>query len=287
MKKTFLVPVLCLVLVSAGFSMGFSLKLKGGMAYVTGGDYNKAIDGINAYSDAFYSTVTGTFSKLSLGMDVGGELILDVNESFGIGIGVGYISLSKDAEKSTGTWSFLGFPMTDTDTITPSVSAIPITLNIYYKVPMGGMNLNFFAGAGLYLSKVKIDRVRTSTFLALGTDITFDASKTAFGFQGGIGLDIPVSGNISFIIDVTGRYVRLSDIMGDYTLVPTVLGITGATETGTDYYIWTYDYTSGGTAYHMFSLGKTGPSGTAYSSVQHGTFDFTGVNGQAGFKISF
>ncbi len=287
MKKVLTAVFLLLFLSTVGFSMGFSLKLKGGAAYVSGGGYNTAIQGINDYNLAYYDNPTGTFSKLNWGMDLGGELILNVNESFGIGLGAGYLSLSRDAEEFSGDWSLWIFDFTDTESIATSFSTIPVTLNLHYFLPLGGMNLDIYGGVGMYISKVKIRDIITSTFLGLGVDTDFEASKSAFGFQGGIGLDIPVSGNISFILDVTGRYVRLTDLQGEYTAAARVLGVWGTPVTGNNYYFWTYDYTSGGTAYPGFTLAETGPSGSSYSNVKHGTVDLSGVAAQAGLKISF
>lgn len=287
MKKALLGLVLCLLIVTAGFSMGFSLKLKGGAAYIGGGDYNSAIQGTNDEYAASYSSVSGTFSKLSLGMDLGAEFILDINENFGIGLGVDYMSFSRNAQVATGNWTFIIFPITDTDSIEPNISTIPVTLNLHYKVPAGPVKFDLFAGVGYYISKVKIHRIMTTTFLALGSDIDFSANKGAFGFQGGVGIDIPIGGNISFIVDVTGRYARLSDIEGDYTQINTIFGVVQPATTGSDYYFWADKYTYNGTAYQMFNLSKNGPSGAAYSDVRHGNFDFSGVSGQAGIKINF
>jgi len=285
-----LTVVLCLVLATFSFSMGFSLKLTGGAAYISSGGYNDAIEGLNSYNAAEYDTVSGSFSKLSLGMSFGGEFILNINENWGVGLGVGYMQFSHDTETVTGSWSFLGIPMTDHMTLKPTVTSIPITLNVHYTMPLGGVNLNLFAGVGYYISKFKVDTGFDSTFLLIGSSDTFASNSIAgqFGFQGGLGLEIPLGGNFSFVADITGRYVSLTDIKGDYTETATILGL-HASGTGTDQYFYTYEHNLGGTWYNDMALVKdvNAPAGTSNRNAVHGKFDLTGVSGQVGFKIGF
>lgn len=79
MKKTLIVCLLCLSLSAWGFSSGLSLRLGGGLSYLTGGDLNKAIQSQNEYYQAQFSTVSGEFQKLSYGMDFGAELVLNLS----------------------------------------------------------------------------------------------------------------------------------------------------------------------------------------------------------------
>ncbi len=287
MKKLLCVAVLTLFLATVGFSMGFSLKLTGGAAYITSGDYNDAIEGTNAYIAHYGQNITSTYSKLQFGMDLGVEFILNVTENIGIGLGVGYMQVSHDTETVEYDYDLLWWTLHDLQTLKPSVSAIPLTLNFHYAMPMGGVNLNFFAGVGFYLSTMKVDQRVKDYYIIVPYDLTlsYKASKTAFGFQGGIGLDIPISGNVSFVVDVTGRYARLSDIMGDYTITGTFLGTVN--ESGSNYYYYAYDLSAGGTTYKMHTLIDDAhkPTGSTYS--RHGNFDLTGVSAQAGFRINF
>jgi len=291
MKGVILGLVLCLFLVTFSFSMGFSLKLTGGAAYITSGGYNDGIAGTNAFYAAEYTSVSGAFSKLNLGMSLGGEVILDINENFGIGLGVGYMQFSHDTETVTGNWNFFGMPFVDTLTLKPTVTSIPITLNLHYMMPMGGVNLNLFAGVGYYISKMKVDQSADSTFLTIATTYTFDSNSIGgqIGFQGGLGLEIPLGGNFSFVVDVTGRYVSLSDIKGDYTDYRSLLGIPIVNTAGTDSYFYTFEHNLSGTWYKRLAwvTDADKPSGTGNRNVVHGKFDLTGVSGQAGFKIGF
>jgi hypothetical protein len=290
MKKVMLGVVLCLFLATFSFSMGFSLKLTGGAAYITSGDYNNGIEGLNAYYAASSGPVTGTFSKLSLGMNFGGEFILNIDESFGIGLGVGYMQFSHDTETITGTGIF---GTVNTWTLKPTVTSIPITLNVHYTLPLGGVNLNLFAGVGYYISKVKVDSSQSlwsGLLLTSSNAFTSNSIGGQFGFQGGLGLEIPLGGNFSFVADITGRYVSLKDIKGDYTISGiSIFTIPLPSVSGTDQYYYAYEHSYSGTWYKVIGMSTdvSKPSGMTNRNVAHGTFDLTGVSGQAGFKIGF
>lgn len=293
MKKASLVIAFCFSLTTFGFSMGFSLKLTGGAAYITSGGYNDGIEGTNALNAADYASVTGSFSKLQLGMNFGGEIILDINENFGIGLGAGYMQFSHNTETVTGNWSMFGIPFVDTITLKPSVTSIPITLNVHYTMPMGGLNLNLFAGVGYYISKMKVDQSFNSTSgtFTAASSYTFDSNSISgqIGFQGGLGLEIPLGGDFSFIVDITGRYVSLGDIKGDYTWQASLMGFPLVDQTGTDSFFYTYEFNNSGTWNRLLDwvTDAAKPSGAHDRNAVHGKFDLTGVSAQAGFKVGF
>ena len=287
MKKVLLGVVLCLFLATFSFSMGFSLKLTGGAAYIASGDYNGGIDGLNAYYDAISGPVTGSFSKLSLGMNFGGEFILNINENWGVGLGVGYMQFSHDTETITGP-GIMG--TVNAWTLKPTVTSIPITLNVHYTMPMGGVNLNLFAGVGYYISKMKVDSSESLwSGLLVTSSNAFDSNSIGgqFGFQGGLGLEIPLGGNFAFVVDITGRYVSLTDIKGDYTTSGiSIFSIPLPSVTGTDQYFYTYTGTHSGVSYKLLAM-STDADAAGTPSAVHAKFDLSGVSAQAGFKIGF
>ena len=290
MKRILVGLCFLLVLSSLCFSMSFSLKLKGGVSLISSGDYNDAIEGRNAYIASFGNDISGTFSKLSLAMDFGGEFIVNVTDQFGIGVGGGYIQASRAMETVSYNYLFIIFTIDAAYGFKPTLTAIPLTLNFHYTPSFGGVKLDLWAGPGLYFCKMKIEGSEQDALLIFPfTDtFTFEGSKTVFGFQGGIGLEIPIGGNISFVVDVTGRYARMSDIQGNFNLTGELVGIP-VTINATDYFYYSYTFTPGSTAFPLQTWvnDANAPSGTHVSSVRHGNFDFTGVSGQAGFKITF
>ena len=282
MKKTLVVLCLCCVLASYGFGSGFSLKLSGGLNYLMGGDYNEIIQGLNDwYHNATSASISNDFKKLKLGWNAGAELIVNFTDSLGLGLGVGYISASN---KTTLTASVGA--ISQVDTYRPSISAVPITLNFHYFLPVGPrMNIHFFAGPGLYLGSVKLDN--ELIVQALATDYTASLkpdSSTAFGVQGGLGLEIGLSSNIFLVLDVQGRFAKFTELKGPFTVSGTAYGLPiNISGTGT---IWYKEKLAGGTYYASWDVDAAQPTGTDLRNVHAASFSLSGISAQLGFRIA-
>jgi hypothetical protein len=285
MKKLFFIGVLCLSLATAGFSMGFSIKATGGLSLLMGGDYNTIVADQNALAHTLTgSTVDTEFSKLGMGLDFGGEFILLFTDSMGIGLGAGYITASKESTLGLHDGAFSW-----SRTYTPSVSAIPFTLNFHFFLPLGSsLRLHFFAGPGLYLTTVKFDDNTTiPTWLTNYTQSFTPDSKLVFGFQGGLGIEIGLSRNIALLLDTAGRYVNISGLTGPWELTGTFLSLPippGTTGTGTFYYAEAQD---GGVYYAYQTVRTTVPSGPTIRNAREGSFSLSGIQFQTGIRISF
>jgi hypothetical protein len=283
MKKLILIGVLCLSLTVAGFSMGFSIKATGGLSLLFGGDYNTVVTDQNAYAATVAGvTVDSEFSKLGMGLDFGLEFILQFSDSMGIGLGAGYITASKESTQAL----HMGV-LTASQTWAPSVSAIPLTLNFHYFLPLGSsLRLHFFAGPGLYITTVKLDE--TTLFPALAVNVTTaftPDTKLVFGFQGGFGMEFGLSRNLALLLDVAGRYCSVSNITGAWATDGTVLGFpVHTTGTGTFYYA---EYQTAGTYYADWSVNTVLPSGAGVRNAREGSFSLTGIQFQTGIRISF
>ena len=282
MKKALLGVLLSLSLTVFAFSGGFSIKVNGGANFLMGGDYNKIVDGLNDdWLSASGVTIVGALDKLSMGWNFGAEFIYNISDQMGVGLGVGYITASNE---STLTATAYGIQLTET--LTPSVSAIPITLNFHYFMPVGDMmNVHFTFGPGLYISTFKWD-----LYEALGTTADPDIINVTaayepdgvvgFGFQGGLGIEFALSPSISLCLDVLGRMASLSGFSGPWTQT----GYVGGTPindsgTGTFYY---YEY--GG--YADYSISNTMPSGSGVSNAREASLSLSGVVAQFGIKIN-
>lgn len=290
MKKAIIVAVMALTLTSAGLSLGFSLKLMGGAGYITGGDYNDGVAGMNDYLAAAKDNVTGTFSTIHFGMNFGAEFVLDLNEHLGLGLGLGYLRFSRDRQEVGYDWDFFMTTFHTTEFLQTTVTAIPITLNFHYKLPMDGFKLDFFAGVGYTLAKMKTDFGYDSDFLGMSSDVVFDSNSVGgkFGFQGGVGIEIPLGEKFSFIAGLTGRYTSLKDIQGDYAQSGTQLGLPYSAS-GKDAYFYSANFVFAGKSLRILDWvpDSNAPSGTAYSNARHATFGLTGVSAQAGIKVGF
>ncbi len=290
MKKTLTLFVLVLSLATAGPAIDLTLKLSGGAACIMGGDYNGGIKGINAYVAAFGRNVTGEFSKLELGMDFGVELMLGLTDWLGVGVGAGYLRFSRSREEVGYDWDMLGLTFHDTDFLAPNVYAVPLTLNVHYGLPLGTMRVGVFGGVGYYLFKMRVESGFDSDFFGTSSDLVFESHKVGgrIGFQGGLGVEVPLGGEFSFVVDLVGRFVSFKDIQGDYTRTGTFLGIPFSTS-GTDAYYYTEAHRFESVFYQMndWTTDADAPSGSTYRNVRHGTFGLSGVSGQAGIKFRF
>ena len=283
MKRTAGVLLLVLALAGSGYALEFSLKLKVGAAYISAGDYNDGVAGANGYYAARYANVSSTFSKLGLGMDFGAELMVDITQRLGLGLGFGYMHVSTGTDRIEYGWSFLSWTFRNQETQAVRTSAMPLTLNIHYRIPLQGLNLRVFAGAGFYLGRMEFERTFQSDFLEIGETVTFEANKNAFGFQGGLGVEIPLSGRLFLTADIAGRYARLSDIEGYGEFTPTIFGLEQPPRTGGDYFFWYYEQTLDGTRYERTGVGQSEPAGP---SPRHGRLDLSGVSVQVGIKFN-
>ena len=286
MKKLILIGVLCLSLTAVGFSMGFSIKATGGLSLLLGGDYNTIVADQNALAHTMAgTTVDSEFSKLGMGLDFGGEFIFLFTDSMGIGLGAGYITASKES-----TLGLHDGPFIWNRTYTPSVSAIPITLNFHYFLPLGsGLRLHFFAGPGLYITSVKFDFNTTiPTWLTNFTESFTPDGKLVFGFQGGLGIEIGLSRNIALLLDTAGRYVNISGLTGPWEITGTFFGLPippGTTGTGTFYYAEALD--TGGIYYAYPTVSTTMPSGAGIRNAREASISLSGIQFQTGIRISF
>ena len=290
MKKTLALIGLVLSLAAAGPAVDLSLKLTGGAAFITGGDYNEGINGANAYLAAFGRNVTGELSRLELGMDFGAEVVVGLTDRLGVGIGVGYMRFSRSREEVGYDWDILGLTFHNTDFLEPSVTTIPLTLNVHYSLPLGTIRVGVFGGVGYYLSKMRVESGFDSDFFGTSSDVVFESSQVGgrFGFQGGLGVEVPMGGNFSFIVDLVGRVVGLKDIKGDYTRSGTLLGIPYSFS-GSDAYYYTEELRFQNVFYRMneWVIDADAPSSSAYRDVRHGTFGLSGLSGLAGIRFRF
>lgn len=282
MKKILVVLCLCCVLASYSFGAGFSLKLNGGMSYLIGGDYNDIIQGRTDYYNSLAGvTISSDLKKLNLGWNAGAEAIMLFTDSLGIGLGVGYISASNESTLSASE----GMIALD-DTYRPTISAVPITLNFHYFLPIGpSMNVHFFAGPGLYFGSVKFENEFSVPILA--TDIIESIkpdSQTAFGFQGGLGLEFGLSSNLFLVFDVQGRYVSFSELKGPWTMTGEVFGVPlNLSGTGT---LWYTEILESGTYNASWAVNSTQPTGFGYRNVRAASFSLSGVSAQLGIRIA-
>lgn len=267
-------------------AQGLALKLFGGYNYMNGGDVKDGQKGILDFYTEFFPlygyTAHQEYKPLRDAWDVGGDLIFYFTPNIGIGLGAGYIQSFTGA--STLAMTRPATPTTDF-TSTPKVSAIPIRASLYIAFPLGtGASLTLHGGAAYYLAKMQYV-LRAVT----GSDweqLEFKADGKGIGFHGGIGLEVDLSSNLSFIVEGTARLANIGGFSGTNTGTGSFGGGGySVSESGTLYF---YKYNHG--VLGIFSdidISDTVPSGPAYSDVREARVDFSGFSARTGILLRF
>ena len=153
------------------------IKLFGGLGQLVGqNDVNKNLNGwnqlLNDSANLIGYGTSGDISPLGYGTSFGGELIFSFHPRFSIGLGAEYLQFTK---KSTKILTFEGESFDIS--LDPRISAIPITLSLYYGIPLGNfLNVVVSAGAGYYLGQYK--NVAQQNFIEEQFTISFKSNKT-------------------------------------------------------------------------------------------------------------
>jgi hypothetical protein len=167
------------------FKPQFSLKLTGGLGYMSGGDINTYTESLNNLfkdgAEYLGDSITGEIEKLNFSSDWEVELRTEIGHRFEIGLGAGYIHAKDKSHLDYIEETAYGTKITPIS-FNPRITAIPLKLGVYYKFPFI-FDTKFFLnlGADYYF-------VQGSLYTRLEGSITDVYSKGA-GFHGGIGIE--------------------------------------------------------------------------------------------------
>lgn len=266
-----------------GAGVSFGLKLSGGMGYLSVGDLNASFQGWNDYfEDAWFGIeggVEGEYQLLRWGYDFSGEIIINPIPALGIALGAGYLQVSKGSTVEVSM-----FLSSEDITVNPKISAIPITLGLYFTPSLGsGVNLVLSAGAGYYIGQMSWER-EVSGFFSDFTD-TWKTTKGTLGFQGSLGFEFAFSPQIAFVIEGCGRYAKLKDLTGDFKRAGT--DILGPFEWGGEYTMWYYEYSENTEYYPRIYFFEEEPDNPNYRNVRKAEIDLSGFSLKAGFRFRF
>jgi hypothetical protein len=262
-----------------GFKPGFSLRLYGGLHYLTGGDLNTGLKGfcdsaIYDYSKSGYSH-SGEYQDMNWGAEAGGELVFQFSRHFGLGVGAGY---SQAAKSSAIT--FTG-SQTDTFIFKPEASAIPIRVELIYFLPLSDVfRISLSAGPEYYLASVRADIRRE--FPTWWSEWNQEADGQGVGFQGGIALEIRLSSRISLLLEGKGRYAKIKELKGT-NIYKSSSGYQEKQE-GTLYY-WTDNYTF--KPFPVIFVESSIPSEPWQQDVRKAEVDFSGGSVRGGIVFRF
>jgi hypothetical protein len=251
-----------------------NFKLTGGFAYLGGGDLNKGLQGWSDLWDYAYDVpwigAMGGYEPVHLGPDYGAEILIGIGSHFRIGLGAGRLSASKssslDLVQETGT---------DHETWNPKITAVPLSLNAYYVLPAGRINLMFHLGAAYYKARYTDTQ---HVFFAANYDDTYDLTGNGIGFQGGLGFDIPLTRWLGLLVEVDARYAPIGGFKGDYVRRTT------SSTTAVNGKLWLCE-TADFPHFPFLLVAETQPSASSIGSVTEAKADFSGVSLRAGFLI--
>jgi len=194
--------------------LNFGIKLFGGFGHLVGhNDVNKYLDGWNQLLDDAANlseyNVSGEISPLGYSPFFGGELILSFNPRFSIGLGAGYIQFTKQSTKRlTFEEDWIEFNME------PKISAIPLTLTLYYGIPVRDfLKVVLGAGAGYYLGQY--NGSDTQIFYNEDFTILFESNTNTFGAHGSLNLELNLGRTMALIFGVSGRFAVFKDLIGN------------------------------------------------------------------------
>ena len=255
----------------------FGFKGYGGLNYLSGGDLNKGAQGFSKFALGLLDGASpkGEYSPLHLGMNFGGEFLLQFSPSMGVGLGVGYIAASRSDEITYTAASTVEF------TWAPKVSAIPITASFYYFLPSNSPFKVFFnLGAGYYLAKTDFDYGWCFIF-----PIHWAAKTTGggLGFHGGLGFEYAFSPMASLFAEIKGRFAAFNNFEGSVVWTFPGIPISPDTEEGS---LWAFDddFGSGIGKQTWLWISESEPAG---DNVRKAKVDFSGFSFVIGFIVRF
>ena len=287
MKRTVFSLLLILSTAALAPAQIVSYKLTGTAVSVDGGDYNSRILGEIAYIRGTSLTSSGAFGELGRGPGFQAEIIVAAGKRLSVGMGGGYYVIRKEGSM-TWTGELDGKPFDASATIIPRLSVIPFFLNIHYTVRLTpGLSLDLFAGPVFQIVQFNVENPSATTVLDTNQVVTFTASKTSGGGQGGLGLNLRLFRGIELVADAFYRSGSVADLKGNWVKVGTS-SLGAIAGSSAEYFLWAYDQTQEGTTYPRagyFDL--NGPTGDSISGIKKVEIDLGGLSFSAGIKINF
>jgi opacity protein-like surface antigen len=259
----------------------FELKLSGGISHLSGADFDASDEGWThqrkVSTEAAGGTLTSDPKSLDWGWEIGGELTFHLSSRFALSGGVGYIN-GKNSSKDV---SSLEGVVTGTSTTNLDAKAIPVTLGIYYFLPVSQKSrFSICAGAGYYFVSFSRAGYREDNS-PYWIDTDFTGSGGDFGFHGGIGFEYSMSDNVAIVIEGFMRSAKIKGFEGNRKRVDSN-GLNDSLDGKYYYserYVWTEEWLP------RTPIGTEPPSGEDVRNVRDLEIDFSGYTVRVGLKI--
>jgi len=270
----------------SGIKVG--LRFMGGGFLVMRNDIHEHIQGMHdIYGDDLFthSMETEGFGSTRIGSNFTGELFVDFTDNLSLGIGAGTLSHKEQKtiirDIGCGTiWEHNYYP---------KISAVPITLSVYYGLPLfPRIRIVFNAGAGYYLGKLDWESDEESTW-GQRTEIEWSARSSGLGFHGGIDFEFGITSRLAFVVGTRGRYAKIKGLTGDYNwrTQSSIYGSSSGTLKDMTFWFATWKNMATGKEYPKAVFFANNPHGGALLDSREGEVNFSGFVLQAGLKLIF
>ncbi|NOR53216.1 MAG: outer membrane beta-barrel protein [Candidatus Aminicenantes bacterium] len=279
------------------FKPRFSLKITGGLAYMSLGDINENLNTESILAnraERFWQvdfSLAEEIKNIHYGYDLEGELRINIISNFEIAVGTGCIHAKKESysilrgERSLSTYTLR-------EAFEPMVTIIPIKLGIYYKLPLFKRTaLLFHIGGGYYFTKSSLYRYQhreSYSFIDYSrvrswTEHTKKVSGGDFGFHGGIGFEYSLGKNLSVVIEVQGRDVKIKELKGKNIMETSLYGGDREKTYGT---LWYYKWESEGEYLTYLPFSDLRPESPPWPhTIRKAIFDLSGFSLKLGIRI--
>jgi hypothetical protein len=286
MRKAILTISLLLIITATARPQLVSFKLTGGLSWIDGGDYNKGIAGENRYIKDTSSAMTGSYKELNNGLNVLAEVIVNASKHLAVGFGGGYYRIGNESTVSIqGVQS--GVPFESGSISKPSLSVIPMFLNLHYLMRLGSkLDLDVFAGPLFQVVQFNFTDRSTMSISSVSQTLTFRSSTTSLGVQAGLGVNFKIFPGVALFVESGYRYAKISNLMGNWA----VIGDSAAgpiNKSSAEYFFWTYHDTSGSGYPRIDYFDNNGPTGGSVSGARKADINLSGITASCGIRYSF
>jgi hypothetical protein len=290
MKRLGALAISLLLAASLSYSQKIAVKFGGGIGTSSGGDFTSGLLGMTKYLRDEYPGAGGEFSTPRFGLSLNGEIVYYFRKDMGIGLGIGYFGLSKD-----GAVTYTADIISAKEQLQLRFNVIPIALNFHYLVPLSNtFRLDLSAGVGGYLAKLDWN-YQTDLSLRLPDDpsqvfngsdtLEFESSRRfGLGLHGGASLEYAFSPRLAVCLNLTGRLASVSGFNGSWTEQGSG-DFWDFSDSGTDAYLWSYDWAVNNTTYSQLVIQKETPAGMTISNARHARLGLSGFSAAIGIKI--
>jgi hypothetical protein len=287
MKKAITIAAAAALLIAAAPAFcqeQVAFKLLGGLAWIQGDDYNRGTLGAFQLAKDTSDSLTGSYEQLSKGWSFQAEIVNYWGSHVGVGIGGGFYRMTSTSGV-TGTASVPDPTYQFSSTYTPKISVIPFFVNLHYRLQLAPrIGLDVFAGPVFQVVQYGFRRDATSSLNLLSELETFNASDTALGLQGGITVGFRIIRKVTLIVEGFYRSAKVSNIKGNWFLNRTTSSGT-VTSSSNSYYLWSYDFTSGGVYPLIGYFGAAGPTGQGVTNPRKAGLNLSGPAVMIGVKF--